>query len=334
MTPAATRLGFKTSHDTKKGPIKSHVELDFFAKDDPNIQPRLRHAYLTHQAFLVGQTTTLFLDEDATGDMVDANGVAGFPRRQAQIRATYKAANGLETALSFERPFTDTVETSGNGDSVNTDTPSQNAGISTRSGHSQPSVPDAVLALKYTTSWGHIGVRGLARDLRVKYLSYDPDTTTNAQGLDFKARTTGYGVGVSTNVNVCAQGRVFGQYNVGRGIGHYIPDAAGYSAYIDSTHKKFEALRLSHYLVGFEWKWTPEVRSNVMYNDIHITGSRHMPATVKDFNKKMQEVIVNTFVSPLPKTDIGLEYAFVERKSQTNHKGVAHRVQMVVMYTF
>lgn len=328
MTPAGTQIGFKTNHDTEKGPIKSHVEMDFFGRTN-RLQPRLRHAYVTHRGFLIGHTNTLFHDLDAIGDTCEQNGAMGAPLRQAQLRLGWKCEKGLEVAVSAERPFTDTVRQ----DDTNAayEFASTKEGTTTRGTYSQPAAPDGVVALKYATPMGHIGLQGVIRDMRVKHLN---DSAGNGENRDYKVRRTALGFGVTTNINFSDKFRAFGQYQSGRGVARYLPDAEGYSAYLDETNKKFELLRANHYLVGTEFKWTPEVRSNVMYNHAHITPNRNMSSEVKRYNKNLKQLFVNTFVTPLPKTDVGLEYMYGERETQTGNKGKAHRVQMLFIYKF
>lgn len=354
MTPAGTRLGFRTNHDTANGPIKSHFEMDFNARSSAGrLKPRLRHAYITYNQFLAGQTATLFQDTSTMLDTVDLSGIMNGPTRQAQLRMAHKTASGFDLAVSLERPFTDVVW---QGTSLSSSTPSSTGttaysefastteGISTRGTYSQSTVPDAIVSVKYATPRGHIGVRGLARELKVKNLS---QTATNAAGGDFKDRKTAYGVGVSGSLNMAEKITLVAQYNVGRGIGRYIPDAEGYSAYVDPTNKQMDLIRISHYMVGAKYNWNPDVSSNVMYQRINITPSRFMSNLVNNWNKKMDQVFVNTFFKVLPNTDLGLEYMFAERRALPSvsdnaatpaqprgAKGTAHRVQMLVMYTF
>lgn len=351
MTPAGTRLGVKTNHETAKGCIKSHAEIDFNGRSSSRITPRLRHAYIAYNQFLVGQTNTFFHDTSTMLNMADLSGVMNAPLRQSQIRIAHKTNSGLDLGLSFERPFTDVVyqgsssdnTPSSTGTTAYTESPTSTEGVSTRGRYSQPTMPDAVVGIKYATPLGHIGVRGLVRQLKVKYLS----GATNGAGSDYTAKKTGYGVGVSASVNMGSNLQCVGQYNVGRGMGRYIPDATGYSAYVDPIQKKMELIRLSHYLVGAKYTWTPDVTTNVMYQRINMTPTRFMSSIVNNWNKKIEQMFVNTFVRILPNTDVGLEYMYAERQAQPSvskevatpaqpkgAKGIAHRVQMMIAYTF
>lgn len=344
MSPGATRLGLRTNHDTAKGPVKTMFEIDFLGRTS-RIQPRLRHAYITHNQFLAGHTNTLFYDGDTTGDITDMSGMMGKPVRQGQLRIAQKVG-AFDGAFSLERPFTDVMYKatsststtySSSGTAVGSETPTSTEGITTRgSQFSQPAVPDAVMSVKYNTAWGHIGGRGVIRDLRVKYIS----GTTAPGNTTYRASKTGHGLGAFASAKVCEKARLFGQYNVGRGLGRYLPDIGGYSAYVDPTTQTFDLIRVNHYLTGFEWKWTPEIRSNIIYNNYHLTLSKNMPSSILGWNKNLRQAVVNTFFKPLPNTDLGVEYMYGERESQqggsTNrsYKGTSHRVQMVMMYNF
>lgn len=355
ITPAATRIGFKTNHDTANGPIKALVELDFNGRNNTYISgvgpsgggrlaPRLRHAYVSYNQFLAGQTNTLFYDGGAMPDMVDMSGMQNAPLRQGQLRVALPTMAGFEVSGSVERPFTDVVFTGSNGvyssssTGVTTEGARPTEGLSTRGGQfSQPSLPDAVVAVKYGTPMGYVRLHGVARDLKVKYAS----GSTNAAGLDFKDRKTGYGIGVSGSINACERLRFLGQYMTGRGLGRYNQDAEGYSAYVDPASKQMDLIRISNYLVGAEWKWTSTIRTNLAYNCLNITPSRFMSSAAAGWNKRMNQAILNTFFKPLPNTDVGVEYMYARKELQrtvslphTSPKGTAHRVQMVLMYTF
>lgn len=335
MSAAATRLGFKTNHDTSKGAIQTKVEIDFLARTTTRTQPRLRHAYVSYNQFLAGQTDSLFNDMTAVGSMADMSGIMQAPNRQAQIRAAQKFG-AFDVAASFERPFVDNINNV-NG-TYTTETPTSTEGVTTRGSLSQPLLPDFVTSFKYNMSWGYVGLRAVVRDLRVKYLV--GATTTSAGTATYGARKMGTGLGASINMNLCEKARLFAQYHTGKGIGRYLVETSGYSAYIDPINKIFDLIKVDQYLAGFEWKWTPEVRSTIMYNDYRLKLSGNMlPSANQSWNKKMKQGVVNTFFKPLPNTEIGVEYMLGYRKiaprnDRKSGYGIAHRIQMVIMYTF
>jgi len=136
-----SRFNTKYTH----GDVVAFIEMDFLGSNatgneivSNSYSPRLRHAFIKYQNFLVGQTWTTFQNTSSLAEAADFGGplVAAAFIRQGQIRYT---SGGL--ALSLENPESD------KGDS------------------SQDSVPDIVAKYTFKGDWGNVSVAGLARQL-------------------------------------------------------------------------------------------------------------------------------------------------------------------------
>ncbi len=103
-----TRLFFKASTETERGPLKTHVEFDFFGGGGNEVfsnsySPRLRHAYGTWNGWTVGQTWSNFMPIESYPSTVDFNGPAGIAFiRQAQIRYSFPVSGNVTISASLE----------------------------------------------------------------------------------------------------------------------------------------------------------------------------------------------------------------------------------------
>ncbi|MEC5293182.1 DcaP family trimeric outer membrane transporter [Aurantimonas sp. C2-6-R+9] len=155
------RLAVKTSTPTAWGPLKTHVEGDFFGGGGnevfSNSSPfRLRHAYGTVGPVLVGQTWSNFMPIESYPTTVDFNGPAGIPFiRQAQFHYTTPIYDRLKFSASVENS-----EFSGR-NAAGPISESINLGI--RAGVDV--APDVTAALTYADDWGLIKLAGVGRYL-------------------------------------------------------------------------------------------------------------------------------------------------------------------------
>ncbi len=134
-----TRFNAKYVH----GDVTGFIEMDFLGGGGNQIvsnssHPRLRHAFIKYNNFLVGQTWTTFQNTSSLAEAADFGGPLNASAfiRQGQIRYTN---GGLQ--LSLENPNSD------KGDS------------------SQDSIPDVIAKYTFKGDWGNVSVSGLARQL-------------------------------------------------------------------------------------------------------------------------------------------------------------------------
>jgi hypothetical protein len=173
-----TRFHFGTRHTLGEHRLGSYVEFDFLAtpggdeRVSNSFSPRLRHAYVTWNNWLVGQTWNTFMDVATLPESVDFIGPAGGTSfgREPMIRYT---RGGF--AIALENPET-TITPLGGG-RIDSDT---------------GTLPE--LAARYTWKGdrGHLQLGGLLRQLAID---------DQARGLD--ASTTGWGLSLSGKAMLC-----------------------------------------------------------------------------------------------------------------------------------
>jgi len=240
-----SRLWFDASSTLDDGStLGARIEVDFFGGSLGNSRATntygtiIRHAYVSYNNWLVGQTWSNFMDTGALIDAVDFVGPtdAAIFVRQPQIRYTQ---GGL--SVSLENPET-TVDTAGTGAGNN-------------------SVPDLTLSYTHKGDWGHVKLGGLVRQLK------------SASGLT----ETGYGANLSGLVKLGGSTDVRYQLTAGDGIGRYVGlSTVAPDSYLKGS--ELEALGGWAAYVGLRQLFAPNLRGNLYYatshwdNDTAFTG--------------------------------------------------------------
>jgi len=145
-----TRFHFATNHALDNGSeLGSYIELDFLVTGGGNervsnsFQPRLRHAFVTYDNWLIGQTWNTFMDVSTLPESVDFIGPSGSTTfgREPMIRYT---RGGF--AIALENPET-------------TVTPLGGGRIETDDGY----LPELAARYRWGGDWGHIQLGGMLR---------------------------------------------------------------------------------------------------------------------------------------------------------------------------
>ena len=203
-----TRFGVKTATPTPLGDLKTHFEFELFGTgvDAGQTTFRLRHAYGELGAFGAGQTWSPFMDIDVFPNSIEywgPNGMVFF--RNVQIR--WMPLRGDRTKLTFalERPgatadqgiYSDRIEL---------------ANVRPRF-----NVPDISGNVRFLRDWGYIQVASIFR--KIAWVDTMPDQ------FNFSGKAYGWGVNVSSNVQLGRKDVAKLQVVYGHGIENYMNDA-------------------------------------------------------------------------------------------------------------
>ncbi|MBM3632319.1 MAG: hypothetical protein FJX03_01235 [Alphaproteobacteria bacterium] len=313
----ATQFGFKTLSHTNIGDIKTEFSLDFWGDsavaipNNPAYQPRLRFAYIEIGRWTVGQTTSNFLDLDAVGETVDYGSVLGISFRHGLVKYSFPLNPKTSLNVALERSALDYTDPQGNLSAVSSAT----------------SLPELTVHLKHEDNFGHVSLRGVARQLRIKdYSSSQP----------FIARKNGWGVGTSGKLFVYHKSNLFAQFNFGNGIGRYIPIINGQSSQYNSQSRVLDPQKATNAILGFEHYWNELFRSNIIYAYTKIYVSKFVPmfAGATRVTKSYDQLYLNLIYSPVPPLDVGIEYEYAKRKAVGNFIGKANRFTLGITYKF
>lgn len=101
-TLSATRLGLDFKTATQKGDVAGKIEVDFLGTNDAL---RIRHAYMTYNDWLIGQTWSNFAVPDYMPETIDALGYVGQSvKRTPQVRYTNKFNPSTSLVVALEDP--------------------------------------------------------------------------------------------------------------------------------------------------------------------------------------------------------------------------------------
>ena len=325
--PRMSRLTLETLSTTSRGDLKTTLEFDFFGAypttttnattKSGEFHPRLRKAFGEFAGLLIGHENSNFLNVETMCFQIytDVNGLSGGGLRQPQIRYTYKASQILTAAFSLERPVVDYIDSTG-----------AKFGNADR-GNGKTSVPDAIVQVRLDGTKGHIAFHGLLRQLQVKDTSL-----TSSYNLSKK----GYALGVSGKFYLWEKNNFYGRWVGGPGIGRYIFEIDGYSMIHDLNNRRVGLISANSFIVGYEHNWTDAIKTHLGACVTYLNYPGWAPMT-NNFNKKLTKYLFNIVWKPVPKLGIGLEGAYLERKTCTaspNRKGTGQRLTLSFTYQF
>ena len=304
-----TRLFFKSETQTGAGPLKTHVEFDFFGTGgneifSNSVSPRLRHAYGSWNGWTVGQTWTNFMPIESYPTTVDFNGPAGIPFvRQAQIRYTMPVGENFTLSASLENS-----EFSGR-DASGSISESTTSGI--RAG--LDGLPDFTLAGSWKSDRAFVKLAGVVRELNSP-VSNDSET--------------GWGVNLSGNAEIWQGGLVQASLSYGDGIGRYILNGAGQDAFIDGAGNVNTITSMGATL-GLSHEITPTLTGGLAYGYYSVDDRFAGTDT-----EELQTVHASLFWKPADRLTIGAEAIWGERTLFNGSSDDAVRLQTSFQVNF
>jgi len=307
-----SRMFAKTSTPTSLGELVTYIEGDFYGADGNESVSnsnglRLRHAYGSLGPLLAGQTWTNFMYVPALPETLDFGGPVGqIFDRQAQVRWTHPFdANGAfaggRWSVALENP--ESVVTLPGGATFRAD---------------DDRFPDITAQVQFETAKGRIAVSALLRQIRA-------DSAAPAV-VD---QTWGGAVSVAGVIPTIGKDDTRFTLSAGNGIGRYsngfFPDA------VVGTDGQVRLPRQWGWYAAYRHFWTDTLRSNLVLS----SASESNPAgTAGSANQATRSAHVNLVWSPVPNTDVGIEYIAASRRTEDGASGRLNRIQASAKYTF
>lgn len=306
-----SRFWFSADAETEGGhKLKGYLEFDLFGGGSINGNEvatntygvTVRHAYVTFDNWLAGETWSNFQDVASLPDAVDFIGPTegSVFVRQAQVRYTKGP-----WSFSIENPET-------------TITPYRNVGA--RISSDDNLMPDLTARWQKKGDWGHFSVAALAREFKYENPATGIDDTAFGGGLSVAGR---YNIGKNDDIRYMA--------TYGRGIGRYLGLGVASDTVLDASGN-LEPLDGYGGFAAWRHAFSPKFRTNVFYsfaeydNDQALTGLG-VTEGVRSFH-------VNFIYSPLPKVDVGAELIWGERALESGAEGELRRLHTHVKYSF
>ena len=294
-TAKTTRIGLDFNTPVGDAKVGGKVEVDF-AGNGVNENLRIRHAYLTYNNWLFGQTTSNFLSSHAP-EMIDfATNAGGGTTRIPQVRYAYNLAPTTKLLVGAEE-----------GNSAGT--------TGTAVKYSLP-----VLTGKITQSYADGNGNASARVLVENYKD-------NNAGKD----KTGWGVALGTDFKVADPLKLFADASYVVGNSNYLYGSNNAYAVVngDIEQNEFTALQ-----VGGTYKILPNLRSTLAYGALFADNGTDFAKSNQTANEKIQQAWLNVIYSPAKPIDLGIEYINGKRETFAGQSYKDNRVGLMAKYNF
>ncbi|ENU58767.1 MAG: DcaP family trimeric outer membrane transporter [Acinetobacter sp.] len=294
-TAKTTRIGLDFNTPVGDAKVGGKVEVDF-AGNGVNENLRIRHAYLTYNNWLFGQTTSNFLSSHAP-EMIDfATNAGGGTTRIPQVRYAYNLAPTTKLLVAAEE-----------GNSA--------GATGTAVKYSLP-----VLTGKITQSYADGNGNASARVLVENYKD-------NNAGKD----KTGWGVALGTDFKVADPLKLFADASYVVGNSNYLYGSNNAYSVVngDIEQNEFTALQ-----VGGTYKILPNLRSTLAYGALFADNGTDFAKQNQTANEKIQQAWLNVIYSPAKPIDLGIEYINGKRETFAGQSYKDNRVGLMAKYNF
>jgi len=310
-TAKTTRLGLDFNTPVGDAKVGGKVEVDFAGTNDAL---RIRHAYLTYNDWLFGQTTSNFLSNHAP-EMIDfGTNVGGGTARIPQVRYGLKLAPATQLLFSAEKGDSKASK------NIIANPATDNVTDSTVK-YSLPALT-AKITQGYAEGKGNATGRALVEHHKVQ------------DGNDDK---TGWGLAAGTTFDVTNQLKFTGDVSYVEGNSNYLYGAN--TAYVVDANGNIEQNKFTAVQVGATYKFNEKLRSTLAYGALFADDDTNYAKTFiaagnTTANKEVQQAWLNVIYSPVKPVDLGLEYVNGKREAFTGKTFKDNRVGLMAKYNF
>ena len=295
-----TRFGVKSSSSTPLGDLNTVFEFEMFGTgvDAGQTTLRLRHAYGELGPIGAGQTWSPFMDIGVFPNTVEYWGPPGMAFfRNVQVRWMPVRKKSGSVTIALERPgasgdqgvYADRIELS----------------------NIQPrfNFPDLSGNARIDRKWGYLQTAAIVR--KIGWV----DTSANTTNLG--GSVVGWGINLSSNLNLSKNDVAKLSFVYGRGIENYMNDApfdVGIANNPPNSKVPFKGVALPLYgVVAFlDHTWNQHFTSSAGYSMINIVNSN--AEKVSDFHQG-DYALANLLYHPIPKVMMGGEFQFGRREN-------------------
>lgn len=295
-TVNTTRLGLDFSSpvggDNKLG---GKVEVDFMGT---NNALRIRHAYLTYNNWLVGQTTSTFLSNHQPEIIDFSTNVGGGVARVPMVRYAFNLPQDMKLFVAAEKADS----TGASGTTVKYKLPTLTTKLTKKLGDK-----------------GEASVRGLIE-------RYD----VNADGSN-GLHATAWGVALGAHYNVLPALKVSVDASHGKGNSKFL---TGANPAVIEVNDKARLNEFTAVQTGVTYKFNDKLRSTIGYGELFAKSSNEYAKAYQTGNKTVRQAWINLIYSPVKPLDLGIEYLDGQRKTFAGTKYVDNRVGIMARYSF
>jgi len=314
-----TRLGVKGNVPTALGELKTTFEFELFGTgvDAGQTTFRLRHAYGELGKFGAGQTWSPFMDIDVFPNTLEYWGPTGMVFfRNLQVR--YMPIQGdTRLTIALERP------------GASADQGVYAGRIELQDVKPRFRYPDLSAEYRMAQKWGYVELAGIVR--RIEWVDQGTDA------FDLSGNATGWGLNLSSNVNLGKKDVVRLQGVYGEGIENYMNDAPADVGVASNGNNvvspvKGEALPVTGVVAFLDHTWNEKFSSAVGYSMVDIDNTDR--ATPEQF-KRGQYALGNVLYTPVKGVTTGVELQWGNRENNSDgFTSDIFKVQFSFKYAF
>src|SRR4051812_4831162 len=284
------------------GSPRFYYQNDFFGSGGGELPFRVRQLWGQVYNLIIGQTFSVFEDPDAWPDTVDYEGPnsAIFARRPL-VRYQWQVNKKWQFNFGLEKPGSE-IDTS-----IDADARAVNH------------APDGGFNVRWEDSKiGHVQFGTILRDIGVK------------GPIAGDQSTFGWGVNLSSSLNLSESDTVQTQLTYGEGLFRYFnDDFANNDAAFDSANN-LTAIPAFGGMIGYTHKWSDTLRSTVSYGYVHLDNQFSQgPQAYRETHYGS----LNLVWQARERLSVGFEGLYGHKTEQSGAEGDAFRFQVGVVYS-
>jgi opacity protein-like surface antigen len=278
---------------------------------------RLRHAYGELGKFGAGQYWSPFMDIDIFPNSLEywgPNGMAFF--RNVQIR--YMPIQGkTRLTIALERP------------GASADQGVYGQRIELKGVNARFPLPDLSAEYRQATGFGYIELAGILRKINWK--------DQNGDSLNLTGGTVGWGLNLSTNVNLGKSNLFKGQVVYGQGIENYMNDAPEDVAIRNNFSNPAKPIKgvplpILGIVAFLDHTWSKRFTSSIGYSHVQIYNTSGQSNSAF---RQGQYALVNLLYYPTDNVMAGIEYQWGRRQNfRDGFEYSISKVQVSLKYKF
>lgn len=304
MSVRQTTLGIKNYFSTTLGTVKTYFEFDLFGMGN-NVGTtsfRIKHAYGELGKFGAGQTNSLFTDADVYPNIVEFMGPNAMPFiRNIQIRYTPILNKNHTLAIALEKPGA-TADQGQYGE--NFIYPPVLDDVTFRF-----SIPDFTAEYRYSDTWGYLELAGVLRSIKWE--------DNNSDQYDLSGSAWGWGLSLSTRLNLSKKLIFKGALTTGAGIQNYMNDAEtdiGIKRQYSNPLTPIDgvAIPMIGVVTYFDIYWNNKLSSAIGYS---VLQNKTTETQLSTAYKAGQYASVNLLYSPVKNCVLGPELLWGMRQN-------------------
>jgi hypothetical protein len=292
-----TRLGVKGTVPTPIGDLKTTFEFELFGTgvDEGQTTFRLRHAYGELGHFGAGQTWSPFMDIDVFPNSLEYWGPTGMVFfRNLQVR-WMPIQGDTRMTIALERP------------GASADQGTYAGRVELQDVKPRFPYPDLSAEYRYGKKWGYVELAGMLRRIEWK--------DQGADAFNLTGDATGWGVNLSSNLNLGSSSVARFQAMYGEGVENYMNDAPADVGIENQPGNpvapvKGVPLPVTGVVAFLDHSWNTKLTTAVGYSMVDIDNSAQQ---APDAFSKAQYALGNLLYSPTPGVTAGVEFQWGNR---------------------